>query len=81
MGGRKHAPPLFYGTYKPLGVITAALTGLQHALAMAAGLVTPPLLIGQLSPDPATRTCEWVTYSWVLFGLLSHPSDVSGWVA
>jgi hypothetical protein len=58
MGGRKNAPPLFYGTYKPLGIITAAITGLQHALAMAAGLVTPPLLVGQLSPDPETRTCE-----------------------
>lgn len=51
------APP-FYGPFQPLGLITGGITGLQHALAMAGGLVTPPILIGTLCPDPATRTCE-----------------------
>lgn len=51
------APP-FYGPFQPLGILTGGVTGLQHALAMAGGLVTPPILIGTLCPDPATRTCE-----------------------
>lgn len=50
------APPPFYGPYQALGVLTAAIMGLQHALAMAGGLVTPPLLIGMLAPDAATKT-------------------------
>jgi xanthine/uracil permease len=37
------------------------IMGLQHALAMAGGLVTPPLLIGLLAPreDTATKSCEY----------------------
>lgn len=52
-------PPPYFGPYKPLGLIAGGLTGLQHALAMAGGLVTPPILIGSLSPNPETRTCEY----------------------
>lgn len=32
------------------------LCALQHALSMAGGLVTPPLLIGLLADDPATKS-------------------------
>eukprot|EP00775_Hariotina_reticulata_P010598 gene10598-10755_t len=51
---RSSPPPTvnaFYGPYQPLGIITSALMGMQHALAMAGGLVTG-------IPIPKTR------YQW-----------------
>lgn len=32
--------------------------GLQHALAMVGGIVTPPLIIGYLQDDPKVANCE-----------------------
>ena len=33
--------------------------GLQHALAMVGGIVTPPLIIGYLQDDPKVANCRW----------------------
>eukprot|EP00877_Chromochloris_zofingiensis_P003759 jgi/Chrzof1/13384/Cz07g31020.t1 len=48
-------PPTFFGRDAFLGLLTSAVMGLQHALAMAGGLITPPLLVGLLSPDADVR--------------------------
>lgn len=41
-------------------MVVAAVMGLQHALAMVGGIVTPPLIIGYLQDDPAIANCEWL---------------------
>lgn len=46
-GGKKRAPPKFFGRDSFLGLLTALVMGLQHALAMIGGLTTVPLLIGR----------------------------------
>ncbi len=38
--------------------MVAAVMGLQHALAMVGGIVTPPLIIGYLQDDPKIANCE-----------------------
>ena len=45
-GGKKRQPPKFFGRDAFLGILTAAVMGLQHAMAMLAGLTTVPYLIG-----------------------------------
>ncbi|KXZ44106.1 hypothetical protein GPECTOR_73g627 [Gonium pectorale] len=42
-------PPRFFGTYEFLGIFIALVMGLQHALAMVGGLITPPLLVSNLA--------------------------------
>lgn len=50
----KIAPP-FYALDSDLPLILAAASGLQHALAMLAGLITPPIIFASaLSLDSAT---------------------------
>ena len=46
--------PPFFAVDQMLSLCVAALMGLQHALAMIGGLITPPLLIGQLAPKAQT---------------------------
>lgn len=49
---------MFFGRDAHLGLLTAAVMGAQHALAMTAGLITPPLLIGFLANDASIQACE-----------------------
>lgn len=35
-----------------LGIFLAAIMGLQHALAMVGGLITPPLVVSSVANDP-----------------------------
>lgn len=52
--GRRR-PSLFYGLNEELPLILAIATGLQHALAMLAGLITPPIIFASsLNLDPVT---------------------------
>ena len=53
-----HKGPPFFPTDEVLSVIVAAVMGLQHALAMVGGIVTPPLIIGYLQDDPAVANCK-----------------------
>ncbi|DBB13713.1 TPA: hypothetical protein ACH3X3_000728 [Trebouxia sp. C0006] len=48
-----HKGPPFFPSDEVLSVVVAAVMGLQHALAMVGGIVTPPLIIGYLQDDPA----------------------------
>ncbi|GLC34611.1 hypothetical protein PLESTB_001242600 [Pleodorina starrii] len=47
--GRGVPPPRFFGVHEFLGIFVALVMGLQHALAMVGGLITPPLLISNLA--------------------------------
>ena len=42
-GGTRRLPP-FYGLHDDLPLLLALSCGLQHALAMLAGLITPPII-------------------------------------
>jgi uric acid-xanthine permease len=56
---RKETP--FFGLHDHLGLLTALIMGFQHCLAMTAGLITPPLLIGFMCKGddcPKQQTCE-----------------------
>jgi hypothetical protein len=57
-GSNKRKPAAFFGKDDVLAVFIAGLMGLQHALAMIGGLITPPLLIGALSGNGDTQRCE-----------------------
>lgn len=50
----KRDPPSFFGKDAWLGFITAIIMGLQHAMAMAGGLITPPLLIANYTAQDPT---------------------------
>ena len=53
-----HKGPPFFPTDEVLAVFVAAVMGLQHALAMVGGIVTPPLIIGYLQDDPKISNCK-----------------------
>ena len=68
---RRAAP--FFGLDDPLPVFLALLLGLQHALAMLAGVITPPLLVaGQSGANLSTELQQYlVSTSLIVSGLLS----------
>lgn len=41
-----HKPPPFFGLHDSLPLVLAVILGFQHALAMLAGVVTPPMILG-----------------------------------
>lgn len=53
-----HKGPPFFPPDEVLSVFVAAVMGLQHALAMVGGIVTPPLIIGYLQDDPEVANCK-----------------------
>ncbi|WIA22362.1 hypothetical protein OEZ85_004671 [Tetradesmus obliquus] len=59
------APP-FFGPNAWLGIFPALIMGLQHSLAMAGGLVTPPLLIGLMAPRDDTATKSYLIQASLL---------------
>jgi len=53
---RRKQPP-FYGIDDELPLVLAMASGLQHALAMLAGIITPPIIFaGSLMLDSATSS-------------------------
>lgn len=54
-GGKLRKPSIFFGKDDVLSVLVALIMGLQHALAMVGGLITPPLLIGAMSGNQDTQ--------------------------
>ncbi|KAK6353247.1 hypothetical protein TWF696_005224 [Orbilia brochopaga] len=70
---RKSAP--FFGLHDPMPILLAMLLGFQHALAMLAGVISPPIIIGgsgqnaaNLSPDVQRYL---VSTSLIVCGILS----------
>lgn len=57
-GGKARPPPTFFGRDSFLGVATATLMGLQHAMAMLAGMTTVPYLIGANAFSDPTITAD-----------------------
>lgn len=58
-----HKGPPFFPSDEPLALTVAIVMGLQHALAMVGGIVTPPLIIGYLQDDPAISNCKHLQYT------------------
>lgn len=51
----RHVSPPFYGLESEIPLLVAITCGLQHALAMLAGLITPPIIFASsLNLDPET---------------------------
>ncbi|KAF9889663.1 hypothetical protein FE257_007171 [Aspergillus nanangensis] len=64
-------PPPFFGLNEKIPVVLAVLLGLQHALAMLAGVITPPMILGSslaLAPDLQQYL---VSTSLIVCGILS----------
>lgn len=52
----KREPPQFFEVNAWLGILTATIMGLQHALSMIGGLISPATLVGQLAFNDPTLT-------------------------
>jgi hypothetical protein len=72
MGGKEIAPP-FFGLNDKMPVVLALLLGLQHSLAMLAGVITPALILS--GPAGANLPEEMQQYlvstSLIVCGLLT----------
>ncbi|KAJ7057415.1 xanthine/uracil permease [Mycena amicta] len=67
----KSRQPPFYALHEEMPLILAISTGLQHALAMLAGLITPPIIFASaLSLDPRT-SAYMISASLIGCGVLS----------
>ncbi|KAJ6513706.1 xanthine/uracil permease [Mycena vitilis] len=67
---KSHEPP-FYALEQELPLLLAIVSGLQHALAMLAGLITPPIIFASaLSLDSATSS-YMISASLIGCGILS----------
>ncbi|KAG6845537.1 hypothetical protein H0H87_007781 [Tephrocybe sp. NHM501043] len=71
----KPRPPPFYALDADLPLVLAISSGLQHALAMLAGLITPPIIFASaLSLDPAI-SAYMISASLIGCGILSLVFD------
>lgn len=61
----------FYGLEDDLPIVLAAMAGLQHALAMLGGLITPPQILGQALNLPSEQQAYLVSASLIACGILS----------
>merc|ERR1711939_99798 len=70
-GKRSAKPTPFYALDADMPIMAAVVCGLQHCLAMLAGLITPPLIMStQLGFDSQTQN-QMVAVSLIVSGLLS----------
>jgi uric acid-xanthine permease len=68
---KTRAPAPFFGLNDPMPVLLALVLGLQHALAMLGGIVTPPIIIASAIHLSAEQTQYIVSTSLIVCGLLS----------
>jgi NCS2 family nucleobase:cation symporter-2 len=66
---RRRAP--FFGLQDRMPVVLALLLGFQHALAMLAGIITPPIIISGSANFDAITTQYLVSTSLIVCGILS----------
>ncbi|KIJ69736.1 hypothetical protein HYDPIDRAFT_104357 [Hydnomerulius pinastri MD-312] len=73
IGGKKPArrQPPFYGVDDELPLILAMASGLQHALAMLAGLITPPIIFASSLMLDAQTSAYMISASLIGCGILS----------
>ncbi|KAI6146267.1 permease family-domain-containing protein [Pisolithus tinctorius] len=71
--GNKFArrPPPFYGVDAELPLLLAMACGLQHALAMLAGLITPPIMFASSLMLDAQTSAYMISASLIGCGILS----------
>jgi uric acid-xanthine permease len=73
--GKRKQPP-FYGLDDELPLVLAMASGLQHALAMLAGLITPPIIFASsLALDPETSS-YMISASLIGCGASAHDQFV-----
>ncbi|GLI79796.1 hypothetical protein PoHVEF18_008137 [Penicillium ochrochloron] len=68
---RDPRPAPFFGLNEKIPVLLAFILGLQHALAMLAGVVTPPIILSSSLSLPSDLQQYLVSTSLVVCGLLS----------
>ncbi|GAM37145.1 purine permease [Talaromyces pinophilus] len=61
----------FFGLHDKIPVFLALLLGLQHALAMLAGVITPPIIIGGAANFDTSTSQYLVSTSLIVSGILS----------
>ncbi|KAH6673774.1 purine permease-like protein, partial [Halenospora varia] len=61
----------FFGLQDRMPVVLALLLGFQHALAMLAGVITPPIIIGASANFATSQTQYLVSTSLIVCGILS----------
>ncbi|EED20722.1 purine permease, putative [Talaromyces stipitatus ATCC 10500] len=66
---RSRAP--FFGLHDRIPILLALLLGLQHALAMLAGVITPPIIIGGVANFDSSTSQYLVSTSLIVSGILS----------
>lgn len=62
--------PQFYAQNEWMGLFLAGIMGLQHALAMVGGLITPPLVLSSVANDPGL-TQHLISYSLIVSGFFT----------
>ncbi|KAJ7054820.1 xanthine/uracil permease [Mycena amicta] len=67
----KSRQPPFYALHEEMPLILAISTGLQHALAMLAGLITPPIIFASALSLDARTSAYMISASLIGCGLLS----------
>ncbi|KAL3421261.1 purine permease [Phlyctema vagabunda] len=68
---KSHQVAPFFGLHERMPVVLALLLGLQHALAMLAGVITPPLIIAGSANFDASTTQYLVSTALIVCGILS----------
>ncbi|ETS63327.1 hypothetical protein PaG_01607 [Moesziomyces aphidis] len=68
-GGAAESP--FYGVHDQLPIAVAAICGLQHALAMLGGLITPPMIIASSLSLSGETSAYLISASLITSGLIS----------
>ncbi|KAF7295977.1 hypothetical protein MKEN_01412300 [Mycena kentingensis (nom. inval.)] len=67
----KARQPPFFGLHEPMPLLLAIFTGLQHALAMLAGLITPPIIFASALSLDASTSAYMISASLIGCGILS----------
>nr|VWP00535.1 FAD-binding FR-type domain-containing protein [Ganoderma boninense] len=70
-GKQTRTGPPFYALDSDLPVVLAAASGLQHALAMLAGLITPPIIFASALSLDAETSAYLISASLIGCGILS----------
>ncbi|KAL0950318.1 hypothetical protein HGRIS_010293 [Hohenbuehelia grisea] len=68
---QKQRLPPFYGLHDELPLLVGMATGLQHALAMLAGLITPPIIFANSLSLDASTSAYMISASLIGCGILS----------
>jgi len=68
-GRRKQTPPPFYELDADLPLVLALTSGLQHALAMLAGLITPPIIFASSLNLDSETSAYMISASLITCGM------------